>query len=262
MKRIPLTLLSALSLLLCGVAAGLWVQSYRMGYTAAYQQAERGPTEWFTWTWSASLRPSCVYLERSGQPAWSFWVMMSDAQGKMHYEIEPSPPPTGWRWYSEPAGKRWDYGFARRTLKWEILRLAWASDDVANAGGSVRLLVVPLYGVVLSAAVAPLLWTRNFFRRRAAARGAAAGMCGRCGYDLRASPGRCPECGEAGESRDAGAGEAISLHHAAIQHCSPTVWSHWALATAIVTAAVLVLGTAALLTISSLTPPPGSQVLP
>jgi hypothetical protein len=55
--------------------------------------------------------------------------------------------------------------------------------------------IVPLWMPVVATALLPaaragLWWRRRKLRRREA------GLCPSCGYDLRASPERCPECGE------------------------------------------------------------------
>jgi hypothetical protein len=53
---------------------------------------------------------------------------------------------------------------------------------------------IPYWFIVLLTAIPPALWFRAARARR---RRRAAQQCITCGYDLRATPDRCPECGTA-----------------------------------------------------------------
>ncbi len=56
----------------------------------------------------------------------------------------------------------------------------------------VRQVWVPHWPLILIGAIAPAAWFLRGAKRRSRIR---RGLCGECGYDLRASHDRCPECG-------------------------------------------------------------------
>ena len=58
-----------------------------------------------------------------------------------------------------------------------------------------REVIIPLWFITALAGVLPAVRLRRALRRRRIRRANAAGTCSVCGYDLRASPDRCPECG-------------------------------------------------------------------
>ena len=70
----------------------------------------------------------------------------------------------------------------------------WVSPGVGAV--EVWFVQVPHRSIVLTTLVLPVLWMLTSFlamrRRRRRP-----GYCQTCGYDLRATPGRCPECGTA-----------------------------------------------------------------
>jgi hypothetical protein len=51
---------------------------------------------------------------------------------------------------------------------------------------------IPYWAIVVAGAPLPIIWAQRSLRAR---RERTAGLCRVCGYDLRATPERCPECG-------------------------------------------------------------------
>ncbi len=74
------------------------------------------------------------------------------------------------------------------------------SPEVAWTYGNRRYhnVYLPHWLIVLATVVLPVAWAMHFRRTRHRNR---EGLCFVCGYDLRATPDRCPECGTATANR-------------------------------------------------------------
>jgi hypothetical protein len=81
---------------------------------------------------------------------------------------------------------------------WEIAGFGWIQWAPPDRSASSVLFFAPLPAIVALAGFPPLVWLAAYQKRRIRGR---IGLCKACGYDLRATPERCPECGAAAAAK-------------------------------------------------------------
>ena len=192
MKRRLLNLLTALSLLLCLATVALWARSYFRSDCLTYSQPTLEP----------ELFRASYLIGVSGRG--NAWVAFdwteheyhptqpSPAEVDLEEETE-SPPTAGWEHETDRPEdvsehfdhRAWGFGFEVEP------RSRWQSPPGYHRWA----VAFPLWAAAAAFAALP---AARLFRRVRRRRRAAAGVCSRCGYDLRATPGRCPECGTTG----------------------------------------------------------------
>jgi hypothetical protein len=120
------------------------------------------------------------------------------------YDIRNYPVEAALDWESDDTnplyfgGKHAQYGLAGK--HWGFLQTDYPYSGGASGGARdasrEREVLFPMWALAALFAIAPSFWLTGVYRRqRRAALRRGQGKCQGCGYDLRASPQRCPECG-------------------------------------------------------------------
>ena len=175
MKRRLLNLLTVICLLLSAAAVALWVRSLAhwdrlrfWGYVHHATAESAGGGVALTWGTDAPEPlsvPQVVDLTSTRRTAGA------DRPGSLSARCRRSALGFGYDAYD---------------------RLHLYTVNGVGASTRERVVVFPYWVAVLAFAALP---TFCLVRGRAARRRRSRGLCAGCGYDLRATPGRCPECG-------------------------------------------------------------------
>jgi hypothetical protein len=190
-KRRLLNLLTALSLLLCMAVVALWVRGYRVGnygeFVGVLDVRAGDPVE--------VMRNLGMY---SSHGRLGLGVTRSDFPPNDPYRTH---HPHGRRlvWGTDDCFERFPFGPPRANFRpWFAIDArdrTWANSTAVPGGVA----TTTSRGVAIScwvpAGLFAILPTVVVLRHWRARRRRRTQCCLTCGYDLRATPGRCPECG-------------------------------------------------------------------
>jgi hypothetical protein len=175
MLRLLFTLLSALSLLLCAATVAAWVDTRSSYHSAQWigWREQPGPPRQMVWGAAACRGTAWVY--------WYRMDMLTPKAARARYVA-----PGLYHQYPDQAS-------AYIPVSLGIVSLDMNGADYRSAGSEC---IAPCWLLAATSAVLPAAWLVSTVRRRHRTRHRLRSrLCLKCGYDLRASPGPCPECG-------------------------------------------------------------------
>jgi len=181
------------SLLLCLGTVGVWVRSYWVSDT---------------WYWARGSEDGSFFDQKSidfsrGGTQFTAARYLYDRRHSREDAYFGHQSKTA---YEYPAyGDRIDRSYSPRPRRYAGLGFEWIPQTSMRHIGATRetfvltSLTLPLYFPTLLFALLPAHYFLRVRRRRRIANRRAQGCCIFCGYDLRSSPARCPECGREAE---------------------------------------------------------------
>lgn len=221
MLRWLFTICAAVSLILCVLTAAMWVRSFRVldrwsGEVAGRYFQANSINGHFDVVIHRRYRLRAgvgrrVDVLRAAEP-FSLLQETGDRTLEDRYSVTRSRWPLGdtdrWerrpKFFPAPSFRRW---LAPSRDGWD--NYVWAT--------SCR---VPYWSTFVAFALGPALFVARAGRRRHSKRG---GRCLQCGYDLRATPDRCPECGTPAAGTTKPAVDAPDGPHSGVPASSQTI---------------------------------------
>jgi hypothetical protein len=173
-RRHLATVLTALSLLLCIATAAQWLRSHWHANTICC---------WHQQNTQSQGRAGYVGLVILAEDAMAFtWFPPAEREGQQ-------PIWNTVQLFSYPATTPDQYGLSRLLSLWNRMSFGLSTSGWTDR----RYFWMPYWAIMLLAAGMPIWWLGASRRRR---KSQSRNICTTCGYDLRATPERCPECGD------------------------------------------------------------------
>jgi hypothetical protein len=194
MKRHLLNLLTTLSLLLCVAVTALWVRSHwwldDLHYWSAVGARTSRGYHFSSYAGHLLLSMDDYRFPAGGRADF----VKRGASGREAAVFAWQPTPLNWLDPESASAHRRNFGLGRFDWATERGRDYWDVEGLSFRRWTLRLPHALPAAVLLTP---PALRMAARWRRGRRKR---SGLCPACGYDLRATPGRCPECGTAATS--------------------------------------------------------------